>query len=80
MKTKKINKGYILINTITGSHAHLKSRYGCHCVKKFIQNNVTPDDEYLRESVRRMLKGMNDKKVQRYYNVSVKSYKYTITN
>ena len=54
LKTKKIRRGYIVVNTKTGIHAHFKSKYGCYCIKVFIREVIVPDNPYLQESYRRL--------------------------
>lgn len=68
LKVKKIRRGYIVVNTKTGNHAHFKSEYGCYCIKKFIRENIYPDNPYLQESWRRLTMDKKDNK-QRYINV-----------
>lgn len=67
LKPKKIRRGWLLVNIKTGIHTHLRSEWGCACVKTFVKYGVTPDDDYLRESVRRMEMGKEQKR-QRYRN------------
>jgi len=64
----------LLINTKTGIHTHLKNTYGCSCVKIFIQHNITPDDEYLRESIRRLTLSRREAREQ-YINIPIREYK-----
>ena len=54
LKVKKIRRGYIVINTKTGYHTHLRSVYGCYCLIKFIREGIEPDNPYLAESKRRL--------------------------
>lgn len=68
LKVKKIRRGYLLINTKTGIHTHLSSEYGCYCLILFIREGIEPDNEYLRESKKRLM--IENKDRQRYYNLS----------
>lgn len=68
-KTKKIKRGWIVVNRETGNHAHFKSSYGCRCIIKFIENNIIPDNPYLKESYRRLTE-KKPKHKQRYVNNS----------
>jgi len=67
LKTKKIRRGYIVVNRRTGIHAHFKSEYGCHCIKIFIREGIVPDNPYLKESYRRLTQEKT-KCRQRYCN------------
>ena len=53
-KIKKISRGWIVVNTETGQHSHFKSEYGCGCIIFFINNHIIPDNNYLKESYRRL--------------------------
>ena len=52
--TNKVRRGYIVVNTKTGSHSHFRSEYGCYLIKMFIRKEIVPDNSYLRESYRRL--------------------------
>lgn len=52
--TKKVRRGWIVINTKTGKHSHFRSEYGCYLIKKFISKEIIPDNSYLRESYYRL--------------------------
>lgn len=69
LKVKKIRRGYIVVNTKTGYHAHFRSQYGCYCIIKFIREGIEPDNEYLKESKRRLTQTKKQYK-PRYYNVN----------
>lgn len=71
LKVKKIRRGYIVVNTKTGNHTHMKSKYGCYCIKMFIREEIIPDNPYLRESYRRLTAGKKKYK-DRYINIPVK--------
>lgn len=73
LKIKKIRKGYLVVNTITGCHTHLRSMYGCYCLIKFIREGIEPDNDYLAESKRRLTMD-KPKYKDRYYNVAVKGW------
>lgn len=62
--TKKIRRGWIVVNRKTGNHAHFRSEYGCFCIIKFINKNIIPDNPYLKESYRRLTE---DRKEKQYY-------------
>lgn len=66
-KTKKIRRGYIVINTKTGIHSHFRSEYGCYCILLFIRKGIIPDNSYLRESYIRLTEEKKTHK-QRYVN------------
>lgn len=68
LKVKKIRRGYLVVNTKTSNHAHFKSKYGCYCIKKFIRENIYPDNPYLQESYRRLTMSKKERK-QIYINV-----------
>ncbi|GFN35362.1 hypothetical protein TXYLGN1_11490 [Tepidimicrobium xylanilyticum] len=53
LKTKKVRRGWIVINTKTEKHSHFRSEYGCYLIKKFISKEIIPDNSYLRESHRK---------------------------
>lgn len=65
---KKVHKGWIVINTITKSHSHFKSKFGCKCIITFLRKDIEPDDEYLKESYRRLTEGGKRRKKDKYYN------------
>ena len=65
--TKKVRRGWIVINTRTGKHSHFRSEYGCYLIKKFIKKNIFPDNPYLQESYRRLTEEKKDYK-DRYIN------------
>lgn len=52
--TKKIRKGWIVVNKRTGNHAHFRSEYGAFLIKMFIRKNIYPDNTYLQESYKRL--------------------------
>ncbi len=62
--TKKIRRGWIVVNRKTGNHAHFKSEYGCSCILIFIREKIIPDNPYLKESYRRLTE---DRKEKQYY-------------
>lgn len=62
--TKKIRRGYIVVNTKTGNHAHFRSEYGCYLICKFISKGIYPTNNYLQESYRRLTQ---EKKYKQYY-------------
>ena len=64
LKVKKIRRGYLVVNTKTGYHTHMRSKYGCYCVIKFIREGIDPDNSYLKESVRRL---KQERKEKQYY-------------
>jgi len=66
---KKVRKGWIVINTKTGSHSHFKSKYGCYLIKKFIAKRIIPDNPYLQESYRRLTEKKKEYK-PRYININ----------
>lgn len=68
-KTKKVRRGWIVVNRKTGSHAHFRSSYGCRCILIFIKEEIIPDSSYLRESYIRLTE---DKKPyrQKYININ----------
>lgn len=68
-KIKKIRRGWIVVNTRTGNHAHFRSEYGCHCILLFIRENIMPDNNYLKESYKRLTIDNKEQK-QKYYNVN----------
>lgn len=72
LKTKKIRRGYIVVNTNTGNHSHFRSEYGCYCIKKFIREGIIPDNTYLKESYRRLTEEKKHK--DRYINIVVKEF------
>lgn len=47
----------------------MRSEYGCRCVVKFIREEVEPENEYLKESKRRLTLRKPEYK-DRYYNVN----------
>lgn len=67
LKIKKIRRGYIVINTRTGNHTHMRSKYGCYLIKMFISKEIVPDNIYLKESYRRLTEEKKEYK-QRYCN------------
>lgn len=73
LMVKKIRRGYMVVNTRTGNHAHFKSSYGCYCIKLFIREGVIPDNPYLKESYRRLTMKKPEHKMQ-YINIPVKGY------
>ena len=73
--TKKIRRGYIVVNTKTGNHTHMKSEYGCFLIKKFIRKGIYPDNPYLQESYDR-LTAEKPKYKDRYINIPIKEYRY----
>lgn len=64
---KKIRYGYLVVNTRTGCHSHVTTSYGAGCILLFLREGITPDSDYLRESVKR-LQDKPDRK-QRYVNI-----------
>ena len=65
---KRIHRGYIVVNSKTGHHTHLRSQYGCYCLIKFIREGIEPDNPYLAESKRRLM--MEKQKYKdRYINI-----------
>jgi len=66
---KKIRKGYLVVNTRTGIHTHVRSEYGCYCLLLFIEKDIEPENSYLKESKRRLMMEKPDYK-DRYYNVN----------
>ena len=76
LKTKKIRRGYIVVNTNTSNHAHFKSEYGCFLIKKFIRKEIYPDNPYLQESHRRLTEEKKSYK-ERYNNKQVIRWKDT---
>lgn len=75
LKVKKIRRGYIVVNTKTGNHTHMKSQYGCYCIKMFIRKEIIPDNDYLKESYKRLTMTKKEFK-DRYINIPVKGYRY----
>ena len=71
LKTKKIRRGYIVVNIKTGKHSHFKSKYGCYLIKKFISKGIYPDNPYLQDSYRRLTEYKSDHK-DRYNNKGVR--------
>lgn len=67
--TKKIRRGWIVVNRKTGNHAHFRSQYGCHCIKIFIREGIEPDNSYLKESYRRLTQDKKKYK-QQYININ----------
>ena len=65
---KRIHRGYLVVNSKTGYHTHVRSMYGCYCLIKFIREGIEPDSPYLAESKRRLTMEKKEYK-QRYYNV-----------
>ena len=53
-KIKKIRKGYIVINTSTGKHAHFRSLFGCKCIIYYLNNNIEITNPYLQVSAERL--------------------------
>lgn len=51
---KKVRRGWIVVNTKTGNHAHFRSEYGCFLIEKFIRKGIYPDNPYLQESYERL--------------------------
>ena len=49
-KIKKIRRGYIVINTSTGKHAHFRSLFGCKCIIHYLTNNIEITNPYLQVS------------------------------
>lgn len=73
--TKKIRRGWLVVNKSTGNHAHFKSEYGCFLIKKFIRKEIIPDNPYLKESYKRLTINKKEYK-QQYINIPVKEYRY----
>ena len=71
---KKVRKGWIVINTKTGSHSHFKSKYGCYLIKMFIRKNIYPNNPYLQESYRRLTEEKKEYK-PRYININKGMFK-----
>lgn len=69
--TKKIRKGWIVVNKRTGNHAHFRSEYGCYCILIFIREKIIPDNPYLKESYRRLTEPKKEYK-DRYINIPIK--------
>ena len=67
LKTKKIRRGWIVVNKKTGAHSHFKSEYGCYLIIKFLREGIYPDNTYLQVSYDR-LENTKEKKSQ-YKNV-----------
>ena len=67
-KTKKIRRGWIVVNKLTGNHAHFRSSYGCRCILIFIREGLEPDSSYLKESYRRLTEDKKKWKEQ-YINI-----------
>jgi len=51
---KRTRNGYVVINTKTGNHTHVRSSYGAGCLMVFVREGIDPDSDYLRESMRRI--------------------------
>ena len=68
LKIKKVRRGFIVINSKTGNHTHMRSKYGCYCICKFIREGIIPDNTYLKESYKRLTMSKKEYK-QQYYNV-----------
>jgi len=51
---KKVRRGWIVVNKKTGKHGHFRSKYGCYCIIKFINEGIVPDNPYLKESYGRL--------------------------
>jgi hypothetical protein len=68
LKVKKIRKGFLVVNTKTGNHTHMRSKYGCYCIIKFIREGIEPDNPYLQESKRRLTVEREWRK-DRYINI-----------
>ena len=66
--TKKIRRGWIVVNRLTGNHSHFRSQYGCYCIKKFIAEGIEPTNSYLKESYRRLTEDKKKWKEQ-YINI-----------
>ena len=75
LKVKKVRRGYIVVNTKTGNHTHMKSKYGCYCIKMFIREEIYPENPYMQESYRRLTMTKKEFK-DRYVNIPVKEYRY----
>ena len=69
LKKKKIRRGYLVINTKTGIHTHIRSEYGVYCLLLFIREDIEPDNPYLKESKRRLTMERPDYK-DRYININ----------
>ena len=65
-KIKKIRRGYIVINTVTGKHAHFRSLFGCKCIIYYLTNNIEITNPYLQVSAERLKD--KEKKKNRYVN------------
>ena len=65
---KKIRRGWIVVNKISGAHSHFKSEYGCYLIIKLLKAGIYPDNSYLQVSYDR-LKTPKEKK-DSYYNRS----------
>lgn len=69
LKIKKTRRGYIVVNKRTGHHAHMRSKYGCYCIIKFIREGIIPYNTYLKESYRRLTEEKTEQK-QQYININ----------
>lgn len=65
-KKKKIKRGWLVINCRTGRHTHVRSEYGAACLLLFLREGIQPENEYLKESMRRLED--NAERKQKYYN------------
>ena len=65
-KIKKIRKGYIVVNTSTGKHAHFRSLFGCKCIIYYLTNNIEITNPYLQVSAERLKN--KEKKKDKYVN------------
>ena len=66
--TKKIRRGWIVVNCKTGNHAHFRSEYGAHCILIFIKEQIIPSNTYLKESYKRLTAPKKEYREQ-YINV-----------
>ena len=53
-KFRRTKKGWIVINTKTKKHAHFRSEKGCRTILALLKRGIEPNNEYLRESYRRL--------------------------
>ena len=73
-KYKRIRNGWLVVNCKTGNHSHFRSEYGCYLAIKFLLNDIEPDNEYLKESCRRLSDRRPHEKKQKYHNKGVRMY------
>ena len=67
-KIKSTRFDWIVVNCLTGTHAHFDTKWGCECIIHMLDEGIEPIDPHFIESKRRLTVQKEHK--QHYINVN----------